>query len=81
MDGKSLLPVLAGDTDEHKRYQVSELLNGRAIADRKYKYIETYNDIPELNDLELDPGERRNLAGELPEAAAELEKQLKKACK
>ncbi|MCU6791071.1 sulfatase-like hydrolase/transferase [Paenibacillus sp. WQ 127069] len=81
LDGKSLLPLLNGKTDEHKSYQISELLNGRMIGDKKYKYIENYNDLQELYDLEADPGERRNLASELPGVASKWLKKLKQACK
>lgn len=81
LDGKSLLPLLRGETDEHKTYQISELLNGRTICNGQYKLIENYNDEPELYNLELDPGEQINRASELPEVADRLLKQLKQACK
>ncbi|GAA3401404.1 sulfatase [Paenibacillus hodogayensis] len=81
LDGKSLLQVLTDPGRAHKAYQVSELLNSRMIADRSYKYIETYNDKPELYDLEADPGERTNVAEERPEVAARMLRMLKEACK
>lgn len=81
LDGRSLAPLLDGDSDEHKDYQISELLNCRMIADRRYKYIESYNDEPELYDLRHDPGERRNLCGERPDVAARYLQLLKRASK
>lgn len=81
LDGQSLLPLMRGEEGFRKSFQISELLNSRMISDSKYKYIETYNDQPELYDLEEDPEEQRNLAGALPHVAERMLKLMKNACK
>jgi hypothetical protein len=50
---------------------------GEAVRDDRYKYIEFYNDgRKELYDLELDPGEKRNIIEENGEIAEELKGKL-----
>lgn len=72
LDGKSLIPILNGEETGHKKYQVSELNNTRMIFDGKYKFIENWNDLNELYDLENDPQELNNLIEEQPDIGREL---------
>jgi len=78
MDGKSLVPILKGYTDNHKEYQVSELARTRMIFDGRYKYIENHNDLSELYDLEEDPYELNNIIENVPDLAKRLRVKLKK---
>lgn len=72
LDGKSLLQVLKGGTEPHKEYQLSELQNTRMIFDGKYKFIQNYNDIDELYDLENDTKELYNVIKDSPEVKKRL---------
>jgi len=78
IDGRSLLPLLGGGTDERVAYvetlatqldmDWSPLLGVRT---RQHKYIRAPQ--PELYDLREDPGETRNLALVQPERVRELD--------
>lgn len=78
LDSKSLMPVVRGETQEHKRYQFSEICHGRMITDRRYKYIENINDKNELYDLEHDPQEIKNIIAEEKELAHEMQWKMNK---
>ena len=86
-DGRSLLPLLLdGDQPSPERdliwyypqYSPQYQQPGAALRRGRHKLIEHY-DPPavELGDLEADPGERRDLAAELPATAAELRTRLR----
>ncbi len=62
IDARSLLPVLQGDVESHRENIISCERNFRCIRTQQHKYIENYNDIPELYDLEADPKEVTNIA-------------------
>jgi arylsulfatase A-like enzyme/glycosyltransferase involved in cell wall biosynthesis len=84
MEGKSLLPLVEGKTEDVHEYVVDEGAHGAQIAMRtkKWKYIKTLEDVSysanfqrkkgevELFDLENDPAEEKNVAKENPETAA-----------
>lgn len=64
MDGITLRNVLAGRADEHREFVHSALDPWRMVFDGRYKYIESYGDNgPILFDLENDPLENANIAG------------------
>ena len=75
LDGKSLLPLLRGETDQspHKRlYHIwdrhAPSIDSRwAVSGPRYKLVGG-----ELYDLETDPGEQRDIASQKPEIAASL---------
>lgn len=88
LDGISLLPLLEdGVTPEretlfwHYPLAYEHRLGGRsagAVRSGRHKLIDFYdNGEVELYDLQLDPREARNLAGERPELAAELAQRLR----
>ncbi|SMP39567.1 choline-sulfatase [Desulfonatronum zhilinae] len=68
LDGKSLMPLLRGETSDFERPVISEYLGEGAIAPMimvrkgRYKYIHCPADPALLFDLETDPDELENLA-------------------
>ncbi len=57
-------PVLAGEKDTHRNIAVSALKDWRFVWDGRYKLVEQEGEESRLFDLEVDPGETRDLAGE-----------------
>jgi arylsulfatase A-like enzyme len=86
MEGRSLLPLLTGASSEgHHSRLIAEECTWQAkwaLRDDRYKFIlarqpDLYGSpARELYDLSADPGEARNLAGERPDLARELEAEL-----
>ncbi len=86
MEGRSLLPLLTGASSEgHHARLITEECTWQAkwgLRDDRYKFIlarqpDLYGSpARELYDLRADPGENRNLAGERPDLARELEAEL-----
>jgi len=76
-DGRSLKPVLTGDTTEHRDVAISALSDWQIIWDGKMKLFVKEGDDPKLFDLENDPGENWNLASEMPSEVARLSERLK----
>lgn len=94
MSGKSLLPLVKGQTEPDERVVVSEGRGSRAIMHGKYRLItrtgdaritiqgsETRESEIELYDLENDPGERHDIARKKPELVAEMKARLDAALK
>ena len=77
IDAQSFAPVLCGEATEHRTETASLLDNFRCIRNRDYKFIENYNDICELYDLRQDPGERNNIADEMPAVREEMRGRLR----
>jgi choline-sulfatase len=63
LDARSLGPLLRGETTDHRAETVSAIRHFRCMRTDRYKYVENYNAIDELYDLENDPDELVNLAG------------------
>ena len=83
LDGRSLLPLLRGDSRQADRVAVAEVLNRRntivhllAVSNGRHKLIRSPDGKPSLFDLERDPGELRDLSETEPEITKELEAQL-----
>ncbi|HEX4214745.1 MAG TPA: sulfatase [Candidatus Dormibacteraeota bacterium] len=86
LHGRSLWPLLRGGADWEARRELvlSECTweAKRAIRTDEWKYIHCYDPgvygrpEPELYDLRVDPAERRNVAGQHPEVAADLRARL-----
>lgn len=69
LDGRSLLPLMHGDSDGDDRIVISEYSSegvraaSRMVRDGRYKYIVTVGLPPMLFDLQADPDELVDLAG------------------
>ncbi|MGE4490159.1 MAG: sulfatase [Kiritimatiellales bacterium] len=83
LDGKSLLPLIAGGTGEHKKYLYAEwggmeappYARLRMVCDTRYKLINTEG-FQELYDLLKDPQERTNIADREPTVVRRLQKEM-----
>ncbi|UCD28706.1 MAG: sulfatase-like hydrolase/transferase [Planctomycetota bacterium] len=65
IDGKSMLPLVRGQTTHHREIIFADCFNRALICrDKRYKFVLNWNkrDLDELYDLEADPGELKNLA-------------------
>jgi len=72
IDALSIVPLLRGESVEHRSEAVSAIRQFRCIRTRTHKLIENFNDVPELYDLVRDPDELRNVAGEETELVQAL---------
>lgn len=80
LDGMSLAPMITGENDAVHTYLFWEMEKQTAVRKGKYKLVlngqlvegEAQRAAVFLSDLENDPGEKHNLAQELPELCAEL---------
>jgi arylsulfatase A-like enzyme len=75
-DSRSLTPILRGETEEHREFQVSMLNQRRMIADRQYKLILGEAEEPMLFDILADSWEDDNLSQKQPEQLDRMKKQL-----
>lgn len=66
MDSRSLKPLLDGQTDEHRDVVLSGLRDWRMAYDGRYKLVRGPGDAVRLFDLDADPWETRDVAGEAP---------------
>ena len=80
LDGKSLIPLIEGSDDAQHEYLFWEMEGQTAVRKGKYKLVingrlEEFSEVQDeyfLSDLENDPGEKINLANELPELCEQL---------
>lgn len=76
IDASSLLPLLKDQVSTTRTETVSAFRSFRCLRTPKVKYIQNYNDIDELYDLEADPDELNNIAAEHPELIHRLSRRL-----
>ena len=76
LDARSFAPLLRGDGEKHREDQLSTLAGFALLRTERYKLVDNFNDLPELYDLEEDPGELLNLAKDRPELVRELRGRL-----
>jgi len=80
MDSRSMLPLLEGKTNVHRKFVKSGLYGWRMVFDGRYKLITGFSiskenkaDIePVLFDLQTDPMEDKNIAKQYPEIVQKL---------
>jgi choline-sulfatase len=77
IDARSFGRLLFETTKRHRKNTVCFNLNFRAIRTRDYKFINNYNDLPELYDLNHDPQELCNIADQHPAIVRELTQALR----
>jgi choline-sulfatase len=84
VDGDSLAPLLRGDADNWRDSAVCEYMGEgvlhpmRMLRRGQYKYVHAHEEAPMLFDLESDPRECTNVAGQ--PAYADIEAELRQAC-
>ncbi len=76
MDAKSLDSLLFGQTDQHRTSVMSCENNFRCLRTDRYKYIQNFNDAPELYDLQADREELHNIAPANPALVAKMQAAL-----
>ncbi len=78
MDARSFEQILHGGRETHRGEIMTALTNFSCLRTANAKFVENYNDMPELYDLERDPGETRNIAAEHPDDVAAMREGLKR---
>lgn len=78
VDARSFAAILRGETETHRSEALSTIRQFQLVRTARYKYVNNYNDSPELYDLQQDPEELHNLVGEEPVIAAELANRLRR---
>ncbi|MDF1512672.1 MAG: sulfatase-like hydrolase/transferase [Anaerolineae bacterium] len=76
IDARSLIPVLNKQVAEIRTETVSAMRNFRCLRTHQYKYIQNYNDIDELYDLQADPDELHNIAENHSDGMQKLNRRL-----
>lgn len=77
IDALSFVNVLNGESERHRENIVIKFKNYKCIRDKKYKYIDNFNDIGELYDLENDTSELNNILESNKDIAVFYKKVLK----
>ncbi|MCY4537429.1 MAG: sulfatase-like hydrolase/transferase [Chloroflexi bacterium] len=78
MDARSFDQILFGEQREHRTEIVSALMNFTCLRTRAHKYVDNRDDMPELYDLQNDPGETRNIAEDCPDQVATMRDRLQR---
>jgi arylsulfatase len=76
LDARSVVPILRGESSQHRSDSIASERNFRCIRTRQHKLIQNYNDVDELYDLEQDPLELENLALSKPELVSTLRRRM-----
>ncbi len=75
-DARSLLPLLRGETAEHREEAVATLLADYCLRTREWKLIAGNEGVPELYHLADDPDEQVDLAADRVEVVADLGRRM-----
>ena len=78
MDARSFEQILRGGQETHRREIMTALTNFACLRTASAKFVDNCEDMPELYDLERDPGESRNIAPEHPDQVAAMRGRLKR---
>jgi choline-sulfatase len=78
IDARSFAGVLRGASEAHRSETISTIRQFRCLRTERHKYVENYNDLGELYDLQEDPHELQNLVREKPALARELGARLRR---
>ncbi|NIA12998.1 MAG: choline-sulfatase [Nitrospiraceae bacterium] len=84
LDGRSLVPLLKGDAADWHGTAISEYMGEgvlhpmRMVRRGRYKYVHVHDETPMLFDLETDPNEVNNIAGD--EQYRDVEAELARIC-
>ena len=78
MDARSFEQILRGGREAHRGEIMTALTNFSCLRTASAKFVDNYNDMPELYDLERDPGETRNIAAEHPDEVAAIREGLRR---
>jgi len=76
MDSRSLRPMLEGRSRSHRDHVFSGLGDWRVVFDGRYKLIRGFPTSPLLFDLDANPLENSNIAGQAPNIVARLSRLL-----
>ena len=76
IDARSFLPVLRGDSTDHRPNAIATQRHWRCIRTQDHKYVENIGHTAELYDLREDPDEVRNIVSDQGEIAGELARAL-----
>ncbi len=77
MDARSFDGVLSSEVSEHRQDILIAMSNYRGIRNRRHKFVENSDDMPELYDLINDPKETLNIADEQSDQVAVMSDRLK----
>lgn len=76
IDARSFLPLLRGETTDHRDHVLTIERPYRAIRTERWKLIETYNDMTELYDMSADPDELHNVIKDNRDVARRLTRMM-----
>ena len=77
MDARSFDGILNGKQTEHRQNIVFAMPQYRGLRNRRHKFVENSDDMPELYDLINDPKETLNIADEQTDQVASMADRLK----
>jgi arylsulfatase A-like enzyme len=73
MEAISLRPLLEGTQTEHREYVVSGYGDWRMVFDGRFKLVDRTGQAPLLYDVQMDPWEDTDVAGQEPDIVARLQ--------
>lgn len=77
-DSRSFLPVLKGNSSDHRPHVVCQLVDWRCISDNSWKLVEVKGQPYELYRIDSNPGEDADVAADFPEVTERLAQLLER---